>query len=147
MNKWIVVFLSGLTLAIAQPSPDAARKEVLAASDALNQAIMKKDAAALQKLLHDDLTYAHSAGLQQTKAEVIQAAMGSTTTEAIDFSDTTVRVYGNTALVKAHVELRNNNGGKATTNHLNILFVWIKGPGGWQLVARQASQQPLPAAQ
>lgn len=101
----------------------------------------------IEKLLHDDLTYAHSAGLQQTKAQVIQTAMGPTTTEAIDFSDTTVRVYGNTALVKAHVELRNSNGGKATTNHLNILFVWVKGPGGWQLVARQASQQPLPAAQ
>jgi ketosteroid isomerase-like protein len=147
MNKWIVVLLSGLALATAQPNPDAARKEVLAASDALNQALIKKDAAALQKLLHDDLTYSHSAGMQQTKAEVIQAAMGNTTTEAIDFSDTTVRVYGNTALVKAHVELRNSNGGKATTNHLNILFVWVKGPGGWQLVARQASQQPLPAAQ
>ena len=147
MNKWIVVFLSGLTLAIAQPSPDAARKEVLAASDALNQALIKKDAAALEKLLHDDLTYAHSAGLQQTKAQVIQTAMGPTTTEAIDFSDTTVRVYGNTGLIKTHVEMRNRSGDKATTNHLNILFVWLKGPSGWQLVARQATLLAPPTVQ
>ena len=147
MNKWIVALVSGLTLATAQPNPDAAKKEVLAASDALNQALMKKDGAALQKLLHDDLTYSHSAGLQQTKAEVIQSTMGSTTIEAIDFSDTTVRVYGNTALIKAHVELRNSNGGKATPNHLNILFVWVKGAGGWQLVARQATLLAPPTVQ
>jgi hypothetical protein len=115
--------------------------------DALNQALMKKDVAALQKLLHDDLTYSHSAGMTQTKADVIQSATGKTVTEALDFTDTTVRVYGNTALIKAHVEMRNNNAGKATTNHLNILFVWVKGPGGWQLVARQATLLAPPTSQ
>jgi ketosteroid isomerase-like protein len=147
MSKWIVALLSGLMLATAQPNTDAAKKEVLAASDALNQALMKKDVAALQKLLHDDLTYSHSAGMTQTKAEVIQGATGKTVTEALDFTETTVRVFGNTALIKAHVEMRNNNAGKATTNHLNILFVWIKGPGGWQLVARQATMLAPPTVQ
>jgi ketosteroid isomerase-like protein len=144
MTKWIIVLMSGLTLATAQPNTDAAKKEVMAASDALKQALMKKDAAGLQKYLHEDLTYSHSAGMNQTKADVIQATMGKTVIEALDFSETTVRVYGNTALIKAHVEMRNNNAGKATTNHLNILFVWIKGPGGWQLVARQATQLSPP---
>ena len=72
MNKWILALLSGLTLAAAQPDPNAA-KEVMAASDALKQAMMKKDAAAMQKLLHDDLIYSHSNGRSQTKAEVMQA--------------------------------------------------------------------------
>jgi ketosteroid isomerase-like protein len=147
MNKWIVALLSGLMLATAQPNTDAAKKEVLAASDALNQALMKKDVAALQKLLHDDLTYSHSAGLVQTKADVIQGATGKTVTEAIDFSDTSVRVYGNTGLIKTHVEMRNRSGDKATTNHLNILFVWLKGPSGWQLVARQATLLAPPTVQ
>jgi hypothetical protein len=40
MTKWIVVFLSGMALAVAQPAPSAAVKEVLAASDALKQAMM-----------------------------------------------------------------------------------------------------------
>jgi ketosteroid isomerase-like protein len=144
MTKWIVVFLSGLTLAVAQPAPSAAAKEVLAASDALKQAMMKKDAAALQKLLHEDLTYSHSNARKQTKADVVEAATGKTTIEAMDFSDATVRVYGTTGLIRANVDMRNSTDGKSTTSHLNILFVWLKGPGGWQLVARQATQVSPP---
>jgi len=138
MTKWIVALLSGLTLAAAQPDP-AAVKEVLAASDALKQAMMKKDAAGLQKLLHEDLTYSHSNARLQNKADVVKATMGATTIEAMDFSEATVRVYGTTALIRANVDMRSGSGGKSTTSHINVLFVWLKGPGGWQLVGRQAA--------
>jgi hypothetical protein len=144
MTKWIVVFLSGLTLAVAQPAPRAAAKEVLAASDALKQAMMKKDAGALQKLLHEGLTYSHSNARLQDKADVVKVTMGATIIEAMDFSDLTVRVYGATALIRANVDIRNSTGGKSTTSHINVLFVWLKGPGGWQLVGRQATQVSPP---
>ena len=144
MAKWIVVFLSGLTLAVAQSAPDAATKEVLAASDALKQAMMKKDAAGLQKFLHEDLTYSHSNARLQNKADVVKATTGQTTIEAMDFSDVGVRVYGTTALIRANVDMRNSTDGKSTTSHINVLFVWLKGPGGWQLVARQATQVSPP---
>jgi ketosteroid isomerase-like protein len=143
MTKWIIALLSGLTLAAAPPDP-AAVKEVLAASDALKQAMMKKDAAGLQKYLHEDLTYSHSSALLQNKADVVKATMGATTIEAMDFSDATVRVYGTTALIRANVDMRNSTGGKSTTSHINVLFVWLKGPGGWQLVGRQATQVSPP---
>jgi ketosteroid isomerase-like protein len=143
MSKWVVVLLSGLTLATAQPVPNAA-KEVLASSDALRQAMMKRDAAALERLLHEDLTYSHSNGRLQTKAEVVQATRDKTTIEAIDFSDVNVRVYGTTALIRAKVDMRNSTDGKSTTSHLNVLHVWLKGPGGWQLVGRQATQLSPP---
>ena len=143
MTKWIVALLSGLTLAAAPPDP-AAAKEVLAASDALKQAMMKKDAAGLQKYLHEDLTYSHSSALLQNKADVVKATTGQTTIEAMDFSEVTVRVYGTTALVRANLDIRNSTDGKSTTSHLNVLFVWLKGPGGWQLVGRQATQVSPP---
>jgi ketosteroid isomerase-like protein len=143
MSKWIVALLSGLTLAAAQPDP-AAVKEVLAASDALKQAMMKKDAAALEKLLHEDLTYSHSNARNQTKAEFVQATMGQTTIEAMEFGNVTVRVYGATALIRANLDMRSGTDGKFTTNHLNVLFVWLKGPGGWQLVGRQSTQVSPP---
>jgi ketosteroid isomerase-like protein len=144
MTKWIVVFLSGLTLAAAQPNPNAA-KEVLAASEAWRQAMLKKDAAGLQKFLHEDLTYSHSNARNQTKADVVQTTTaGKTTIEAMDFSEVTVRVYGTTALIRANVDIRNSTDGKSTTSHLNVLHVWLKGPGGWQLVARQSTQVSPP---
>jgi ketosteroid isomerase-like protein len=145
MTKWIAVLMfSGLTLAAAPPDP-AAVKEVLAANDALKQAMMKKDTAGVQKYLHDDLTYSHSNGRTQTKDDVVQATKGATTIEAIDFSEVNVRVYGATALIKANCDMRNSTNGKATTTHLNVLLVWLKGPGGWQLVARQSTLLTPPA--
>jgi ketosteroid isomerase-like protein len=79
----------------------------------------------------------------QTKDEVIKSVTtGKATVEGITFSDTTVRVYGNTALVKGKVDIVNNTDGKSTPAHLNILHVWIKGPHGWQMVARQATRLP-----
>ena len=104
---------------------------------------MKKDGPALDKLLHNDLTYSHSSGMTQTKAQVLDAVTkGKATVEAIDFSNTTVRVYGKTALVKGTVDLTNNTGGKSTKAHLSILHVWIKDSQGWQMVARQATKLP-----
>lgn len=146
MTKWIVVLLSGLTLAAAQPDPKVV-KEVLAASDAWKLAMMKKDAAGLQKLMHADMIYSHSNGRTQTKADVVQDTKGKTIIEAMDFSETTVRVYGTTALIRAKVEVRNSTDGKATIFHTNVLHVWLKGPGGWQLLSRQATQLSPPTPQ
>ena len=105
---------------------------------------MKKDGAALDKLLHPDLTYSHSSAMTQTKADVIKSVTtGNGAVESITFfPDTTVRVYGKTALVKGKVDIVNNTGGKSSAAHLNILHVWIKGPQGWQMVARQATRLP-----
>src|SRR6266446_140228 len=142
MNK-LTWTLSAAMVLSAAPHDAKGEKEVLAAMDAWKQATMKKDGAALEKLLHPDLTYSHSSAMNQTKAEVITAVTsGKSTAEAIDFSDTTVRVYGNTALVRGKVDIRNNTDGKSTPAHLNILHVWIKGPHGWQMVARQATRLP-----
>jgi ketosteroid isomerase-like protein len=138
MTKWLLVVLSGFTLASAQSDPNAS-KQVLAASDAWRQAMMKKDVAALEKYMHPDLTYVHSDGRTQSKAEVIQSYTGKEVIEAIDFSETTVRVYGTTALIKARVAQRTSQDGRSHTAHINVLHVWLKGPTGWQLVARHSS--------
>src|SRR6266536_4328081 len=140
MKNWILILLSAVLLPAASPDSKA-EKEVLAAMDAWKKATMKKDGAALDKLLHPDLTYSHSNAHNQTKAEVLKAVTtGKSTAEAIDFADTTVRIYGNTALVRGKVDVRNSADGKSTTANLNILHVWIKGPQGWQMVARQATK-------
>src|SRR2546423_7375964 len=142
MKKWICILLSTAVLSAVGPDSKV-EKEVMAAMDAWKQATIKKDGAALEKLLHPDLTYSHSSAMNQSKAEVITAVTtGKSSAEAIDFADTTVRVYGKTALVKGKVDITNSADGKSTTAHLNILHVWVKGPQGWQLVARQATRLP-----
>ena len=138
MKKWMWLLISASVLSAAG-SESKGEKEVLAAMDSWKQATMKKDKAALEKLLHEDLSYTHSSGKNETKADVIKSVTtGPSTVEAITFTNNTVRVYGNTALVKGKVDITNKTDGKATTANLDILHVWLKGSQGWQLVGRQA---------
>ena len=133
--KTIFCILFSTLLLSAASAPE---KDVLAAMDAYKDAMIHKDGAALDKLLSDDLTYTHSGGQLETKADVIKSiTTGKTIVEAIDFSDTTVRLYGNMALVKGKVELYHS---KTNIVHMNVLHVWRNTPHGWQMVARQATR-------
>ena len=140
--KHILLALAATVCLAAAPS-DAAVKEVSAAMESLKQAMIHKDGAALEKLLSDDLMYTHSTGQFETKAQFVKSiASGKSIVERLDFFKTEVRVYGNTALVKGGVDLYHS-----ATNivHMDILHVWVKGPGGWKMVARQATRLPAAA--
>src|SRR5579864_7346646 len=118
MNKIAWILLSALALSAA-PTGSKAEQEVLAAMDAYKDAMIHKDGATLDKLLSPDLTYTHSGGQFQTKADVIKSVTsGKANVEAIDFSDTTVRLYGNIALVKGKVDLYHS---KTNIVHMNVL--------------------------
>ena len=135
MKKIVCILFSALLLSAEGSKAD---KEVLAAMDAYKEAMIHKDGAALDKLLSNDLAYTHSGGQHETKADVIKSiTAGKTIIEALDFSDTSVRLYGNVALVKGKVDLYHS---KTNIVHMNVLHVWVKGPQGWQMVARQATK-------
>ena len=145
MTKWILFLLSAAILSAANPDPKA-EKEVMATMDAYKQAMIKKDTAALSRILSDDLVYTHSSNLHQDKAAVLASLNGPSSVEAIDFKDLKVHIYGNTAVVKGDVDFKNNAAGVVSVSKLNVLHVLVKGPQGWQLVARQATRYPEPGA-
>jgi Domain of unknown function (DUF4440) len=137
MRLVIGILIAASTLSADSPT-GSLQKEVLAAMETYKKGMTQKDGAALEKVLSPDLTYTHSGGQLQTKAEVIKSiTSGSTIIEKIQFSDTTVKVYGNMALVKGRVDLWHS-----PTNivHMDVLHVWVNGPHGWQMVARQATK-------
>ena len=141
MMKWILL-LAAATVLPAATSDAKTEKEIMAALNAYKQAIIKKDATALQKVLSDDLVYTHSSNLHQDRAALIESLKGNAVTEDIDFKDLKMRVYGNTAVVVGDVDFHMNTGGTRSVNHLNVLHVLVKGAQGWQLVARQAVKYP-----
>jgi ketosteroid isomerase-like protein len=148
MKHWVVAVLCGmLSSAVALPATNADprdEKAVMATLEDMAQATVKKDVATLDKIYHPDLTYSHSSAMLQSKAEVLKAAAGPAVTESMTFHDSTIRIYGNVALVRGLNELRNGTPGAMHDNHLNILWVLVKGPGphGWQIVARQTTRLP-----
>ena len=141
MTKWILVLFSVTALWAANPDPKV-EKEVLAAMEAYKQALLKRDATAMAKLLADNLTYTHSSNLHQDKAAVLAALKGNSFQEAIDYKDLKVRSYGNTAVVTGDQDFKNNVAGVVSMSHLNVTLVFVKGPQGWQMVARQATKYP-----
>ena len=137
MLKWLLLFTAATSLSAADPKAD-----VLSAMESWKQAILKKDAAALDRLLHPDLTYSHSDARTESKSDILKALPN---TQSIKIGDSTVRVYGNTVLVKGPMEFVNITNGAPVTFNLSVLQVWLKGSKGWQLVARQSTRlNPAP---
>ena len=103
--------------------------------------MLQKDAAALDSVLHPDVTYSHSNAHNESKADAL-GKLSRSTAQAIEITDPTVRVYGDTALVKTKVDFTNLVNGETQHVPLDVLHVFLKGPSGWQMVGRQATKRP-----
>ena len=136
MKATLALVLLAIPILAAEPSA----KEVSAVVESWRQAILKGDAASLDKLYHADLTYEHSSGKVETKSESIaNATKPGSVAKDVQFHNPSVRIYGNTAVFKSVGDFTSATG---TTNHLDVLMVWIRFPQGWQLVARQSTKIP-----
>jgi len=155
MKTLIVALYSVAALSAAMPTP-AQEKEIMAAMDAWIQATAKQDIAGLERILHDELWYSHSAATFQNKAEVIKDVQEGRGPVGVELSDIRVRIYGNTAHVKSVSVIRNRprnpsqkgaapgSGKKGGPSPLLVVHVLVKGPQGWQLVSRQATRPTAP---
>jgi ketosteroid isomerase-like protein len=144
VHKSAVIFCFLVSVSPLMAANNAADEAAVTATlEAMAKATVAKNAAALDKIYGDDITYSHSSGATQTKAEVLQGIAGPTMNDFMKFSETTVRIYGDVALAKGVVDFRNGPPGNVTDNHLNILWVLVRrpaGPFGWQIVARQTTR-------
>ncbi len=145
MRKLIRISSAFLFIVMAQPvfAASSGEKDVLTALDGLKEAMLKKDRAALEKIFHADLTYSHSSATVENKAQAIAHMVDGLGWEAIELADTTVRLQGNVAIVNGKADFHERKKDKPTTvAKLLVLTVWVKGPHGWQLIARQAVKRP-----
>jgi ketosteroid isomerase-like protein len=141
MRKLVLILTAFAIVLVVKPTfaANPREKAVLDALDAYKTAMLKKDRAALEKIFHPDLSYAHSSALVETKEKAIEHVVSSPGWEAIEFADTTVRFQGNVAIVNGKIDMHQREKDKPTTiSKLVALTVWVKGPQGWQMIARQA---------
>ena len=103
------------------------------------QADDRSDQRALEDILPDKLTYGHSDGRVQNRAELIDALMTKKSSfSAITLSDQTVSIVGDLAVVRRQFAADAISGGKAVQPRIRILQVWQKQDGKWRLLVRQA---------
>lgn len=122
--------------AIAQSKEETA---VAAAIENLRKAMVDANKADLEKYTAADLSYGHSSGKIETKAEFVESlATGKSDFVTLELTDQTVKVVGNTAIVRHTLSGSTNDNGRAGTVKLHVLTTWQKQGGQWKLLARQA---------
>jgi ketosteroid isomerase-like protein len=112
---------------------------VSAAVEALRKAMIAGDRTALDKIAAAELSYGHSSGRLENKAEFIEAlASGKSGFSAIELEGQTIKVVDKTALVRHTFHgTRRKDGDKVK---LYTLLVWQQQEEQWKLLARQAAK-------
>lgn len=113
---------------------------VAAAVSALTKAMLAADKAQLEALTADQLSYGHSGGVIQDKADFVKViAEKKTVYKSIELSKQTLGMAGTNAIVRHAWESESGAGdGKWTVSKIGVLQVWQKQGGDWKLLARQA---------
>jgi hypothetical protein len=141
------IFLAGSLLVLVTSVNSFAQSKdetaVAAAVDALKKAMLDADKTNLEKLTAAELSYGHSSGKVETKAEFVDALVtGKSDFVSIDLSGQTIKIVGNTAIVRHTLSGETSDNGNKGTVKLFILTVWQKDKGQWKLLARQAARAP-----
>ncbi len=129
-------------LAVAQDASTA----VLAAQDARFAATIKADTAALAAMMSDDLTYTHSSGVTETKAEFLDGIRtGRYAYRSIESKDRRVRLHGDAAIVSGTAHIVVEPGGKRIEIDLHFSELYVRQGGAWRMALWQATRLPAPA--
>ena len=120
-------------------SSASSEQAVAAAAERLRLAMIDPTPTALAPLVADDLSYGHSGGRVDTKDSFIgDLVAGKSDFVTIAISDQTIKVVGNTAIVRHTLTADTNDSGKPGKVQIKILGVWQQQGGSWKLLARQA---------
>jgi ketosteroid isomerase-like protein len=122
-------------------------KAVAAAVEKLRKAMIAADKAMLESLSAEDLSYGHSSGLVENKAQFVdQFVTGKTVfLDNLTFANQTIRIAGDAAIVRHRLTSDTNNNKVPGKVDIIILMVWQKQQGEWKLLARQAAKIPTKA--
>ena len=116
---------------------------VAAAAEKLRIAMIDPTREALAALVDDNLSYGHSAGKVDTKTSFIDDLLaGRSDFVTIVITDQTIKILGDTAIVRHSLAAQTNDSGKPGTVSLKVLGIWQKQGGVWKLIARQAVRPP-----
>lgn len=118
-------------------------KSVAQAVQALNKAIIDPDRTTLAQLAADELSYGHSGGKVQNKAEFIEDLVsGPFDFKTIHTSEEEIKVAGDLAIVRHILSFTALNNGAPVDLKIGNLLVWRKLKGEWKLSVRQAFKLP-----
>jgi uncharacterized protein (TIGR02246 family) len=119
---------------------------VLAAQDRRIAATIAGDVAALSAMMTADLTYTHSSGVEESKAEFLEGlTSGKYVYREIVPRGRKVRVHGNAAVVSGPCHVVIEPGGKRTEIDLYFTELYMNEDGQWRMALWQSTRLPATA--
>ncbi|MBC7651681.1 MAG: nuclear transport factor 2 family protein [Deinococcales bacterium] len=140
MKKLILICLL-IVSAFAANAQNADDIAIAAKVENLNNAIFaNKDITALETLLAKEITYGHSGGKVENRAEMIKGVMDDTKTYSDVKTEVGSILFNGKSVVVRHIisATQKEKDGKISPLKLQVLQVWVKEKKAWKLWARQA---------
>jgi hypothetical protein len=133
----------GLWRSSAVVAASADEAAVAQAIEALRKAIFDKEKTQLEALCANELSYGHSDGRVQNKAEFIEGVMTrKATLKSLTLSDHTIAIVGIDAIARHTWASESETDGKLMSTKIGVLQVWQKQGSAWKLLARQSVRPP-----
>ena len=139
----VPVLLFALMLFSTAPRAGTVEEQLNQLEEQRYQALVGGNWNDLDAILTDDFFYNTATGASLTKVAFIDyMKSGSVIVKRAVRDSTTVRTYGNVALVTGIVHVDATVKGEEKTLHSRYLHVWVNEAQGWRLAARQATYLP-----
>ena len=144
-----LVMVYVLTAGFAQPSPGMprgqrheSRQEIDRLEQTWRDAILHRNATAMDTLLADDYLAITANGTLQSKDQTLASLRtGTSRFNSIEFSDRKVRFYGQTALVTSRAEVSGTSADGNFSGSYRYTRVYVRDDQGkWKIVSFEASR-------
>jgi ketosteroid isomerase-like protein len=137
MKKFLRLFIPCL-LVFSLSFSQSNEKDVAAAVESLNNAMISKNKQALEKLVSKDVSYGHSTGAIQNKEEFMKDLLeGVVRFTTITSENQKITFADDLAIVRNNSSIKGNRGDAVLDLKIGILMVWKKEKDQWVLIARQ----------
>ena len=131
-----LTLIGGIQTVAAQSADEVT---VAQAVENLRKAMFERNVKQFEALISENVSYGHSAGRIENKQQFIKAALANKAVmKSLAFTDQTVKITGNLAVVRNTYNGVSELDGKTNTTKIGVLLVWAKENGTWRLYARQA---------
>ncbi len=138
---WGVFLALFTTITYAQAQQDTQKIET--AVDELYAAMVDKNEESLKNLTAEALTYGHSSGKIEDKAQYVEGVMnGSFDFSSITPAEQNIAISGDTAIVRHIFVAEGTDNGKPADVRIGVMMTYLKQNGQWKLLARQAYKLP-----
>jgi len=139
MKGFFLLFLLVTFTVLSSSAQSKDEKEVTAAVEKLNRAMVDPEKSLLESIVSNGLSYGHSGGLVQNKNVFIDDLInGAFNFSSISPINQTISITGTIAIVRNTLVAKATDSGVPTDLRIGNAMVWRKEGGAWKLLVRQA---------